>query len=169
MTSAFRQAWAALDKHYQAMKDVHMRSLFEREPSRFDQFSMQVGDIFLDYSKNRATAETMELLMGLAAETGVCEKRDAMFRGVLPPLTNSSAPTWHAARLRAEISRAIPKSTRARGICRISLLHACMIANMALCVRANQASSSTRRKAGRCYTWPCATARTARSLLAATT
>jgi hypothetical protein len=91
-----RQAWAALDKHYQAMKDVHMRSLFEREPSRFDQFSMQVGDIFLDYSKNRATAETMELLMALAAEAGVCEKRDAMFRGVLPPclalMTNSSAP-----------------------------------------------------------------------------
>lgn len=79
------QAWAALDKHYQAMKDVHMRSLFEREPSRFDQFSMQVGDILLDYSKNRATPETMQLLTALAAEAGVCEKRDAMFSGMLPP------------------------------------------------------------------------------------
>jgi len=58
-----------------------MRSLFERDPARFEQFSMQVGDILLDYSKNRATAETMQLLTALAADAGVCEKRDAMFSG----------------------------------------------------------------------------------------
>lgn len=76
------QAWAALDKHYQVIKDVHMRSLFDRDAARFDQFSMQVGDILLDYSKNRTTAETMQLLTALAADAGVCEKRDAMFRGL---------------------------------------------------------------------------------------
>ena len=82
VTDAVRgQAWSALDKHYQATKDVHMRSLFERDPARFEQFSMQVGDILLDYSKNRATAETMQLLTALAADAGVCEKRDAMFSG----------------------------------------------------------------------------------------
>ena len=74
-------AWTALDRHFQAMKDVHMRSLFDKEPARFDQYSLQVGDILLDYSKNRTTAETMQLLTALAAEAGVCEKRDAMFSG----------------------------------------------------------------------------------------
>ena len=92
------KAWAALDKHYQAIKDVHMRSLFEREPARFDQFSMQVGDILLDYSKNRATAETMQLLCALAADAGVCEKRDAMFNGMCSMSTENFSPHPQALR-----------------------------------------------------------------------
>ena len=93
-----RQTWAALDKHYQAIKDVHMRSLFEREPARFDQFSMQVGDILLDYSKNRATAETMQLLCALAADAGVCEKRDAMFSGTCSMRIENFSPHPHSLR-----------------------------------------------------------------------
>lgn len=58
-----------------------MRTLFEKDPSRFEKFSMEVEGILLDYSKNRITAETMQLLCALAEESGVLEKRDAMFSG----------------------------------------------------------------------------------------
>ena len=95
------QAWAALDKHYQSVKDVHMRSLFERDGTRFQQFSLQVGDLLLDYSKNRITAETMQLLTALAADAGVCEKRDAMFKGELINTTENRAVLHVALRNRS--------------------------------------------------------------------
>ena len=98
---AREQAWAALEKHYQTMKDVHMRSLFERDPTRFAQFNMQVGDILLDYSKNRCTSETMQLLMALASDAGVCEKRDAMFAGEVINTTENRAVLHIALRNRA--------------------------------------------------------------------
>lgn len=65
-----QQAWAALEKHYQGMKDIHMRTLFDKDPSRFEQFSMEVEGILLDYSKNRVTSETMQLLCALAEDAG---------------------------------------------------------------------------------------------------
>jgi glucose-6-phosphate isomerase len=74
-------AWKALNDHQHATQDHHMRDLFAEDPGRFDRFSVRVGDMLLDYSKNRVTAETMERLVALAREAGVEEWRDRMFSG----------------------------------------------------------------------------------------
>ena len=70
-----------LQEHYAALRDVHMRDLFAQEPGRFETFSLQMGDIFLDYSKNRITVETMGLLIRLAEEVDVAGWRERMFCG----------------------------------------------------------------------------------------
>ncbi len=74
-------AWVALEKHWKSMADVHMRTLFEQDPLRFDRFSLSSSDILLDYSKNRITGETMNLLHALARSADVEGWRDRMFRG----------------------------------------------------------------------------------------
>ncbi|MEE4420990.1 glucose-6-phosphate isomerase [Streptomyces bugieae] len=73
--------WTALSKHREQMGEVHLRELFERDPARADRYTLQVGDLHLDYSKHLVTDETLRLLGDLAAATGVAELRDAMFRG----------------------------------------------------------------------------------------
>ena len=60
------QAWEQLSGHFQAIKDVHMKDLFAQDRGRFATFSTQFEDILVDYSKNRITAETLELLVQLA-------------------------------------------------------------------------------------------------------
>ncbi len=74
-------AWQALLLHKQEMASVHMRQLFERDPQRFQSFSLRVGDILFDYSKNRVTQETMRLLCDLARQANVPAKIEAMFAG----------------------------------------------------------------------------------------
>jgi glucose-6-phosphate isomerase len=74
-------AWQALQQHHAQAKTLHMRALFAEDPTRFDRFSLEVGDVFLDYSKNRVTAETMRLLVALAEQQGVAAWRDRMFAG----------------------------------------------------------------------------------------
>ncbi|MGW7022998.1 glucose-6-phosphate isomerase [Streptomyces decoyicus] len=73
--------WTALSKHREQLAQVHLRELFERDPARAERYTLQVGDLHLDYSKHLVTDETLELLRDLAAATGVAELRDAMFRG----------------------------------------------------------------------------------------
>jgi glucose-6-phosphate isomerase len=63
------------------MEDVQMKALFAEDPERFNKFSMQFEDILLDYSKNRVTEETMDLLYKLAEQQGVKAKAKAMFAG----------------------------------------------------------------------------------------
>ncbi len=75
------KAWSKLSAHYQKMKDVRMSELFIEDPTRFDKFSLWFEEILIDYSKNRITAETLDLLIELAEETGVAEAAQAMFRG----------------------------------------------------------------------------------------
>ena len=70
-----------LQVHQENMASVHMRDLFVAEPERFEHFSLQVGEILLDYSKNRITDETMRLLMQLAEEADVPGWRERMFGG----------------------------------------------------------------------------------------
>lgn len=72
---------AALQQHYETLRDVHLRELFAADPARFERFSLQVGDIFLDYSKNRITTETLQLLMQLAETADVAGWRERMFQG----------------------------------------------------------------------------------------
>jgi glucose-6-phosphate isomerase len=74
-------AWAALAAHYAAIKDKHLRELFAGDAGRADRFSVEGAGIFLDYSKNRITDETIALLLQLAAERDVAKRRDAMFAG----------------------------------------------------------------------------------------
>jgi glucose-6-phosphate isomerase len=74
-------AWQALTEHQREMADVHMRGLFDRDPQRFERFSLRTGDILFDYSKNRITEETMWLLMELAREAKLAERIEAMFTG----------------------------------------------------------------------------------------
>jgi glucose-6-phosphate isomerase len=73
--------WQNLQKHYRATKDLHLRELFADQPDRAKQFSLQAGDIYADYSKNRVTQETMELLFQLARARNVEALRDDMFMG----------------------------------------------------------------------------------------
>jgi len=74
-------SWGKLEAHRRAMDDVHMRQLFADDPERFDRFTLRFDDLLVDYSKNRVTAETMDLLRQLAREADVEGLRDAMFAG----------------------------------------------------------------------------------------
>ncbi|HEX9820331.1 MAG TPA: glucose-6-phosphate isomerase [Methylomirabilota bacterium] len=76
-----RPAWQALQTHYQQLKDVHLRTLFAQDPRRGERLTAEGAGLFLDYSKNRVTDETLRLLQALAADAGVAARRDAMLRG----------------------------------------------------------------------------------------
>ncbi|MEV0279536.1 glucose-6-phosphate isomerase [Streptomyces sp. NPDC050610] len=73
--------WNALAKHRDELGEVHLRDLFADDPGRGERYGLQVGDLYLDYSKHLVTDETLRLLRELAAAAGVSELRDAMFRG----------------------------------------------------------------------------------------
>ena len=74
-------AWQALSAHHAKIKDAHLRQLFADDPDRAARFTVEGAGLFLDYSKNRITEETVALLVDLAKERKVAERRDAMFRG----------------------------------------------------------------------------------------
>ncbi len=76
-----RPEWGALQSHYEKIRGVHLRDLFTGDPERGERFSLTAGDLFLDYSKNRVTAETMRLLIALAEASGLGEGIGAMFKG----------------------------------------------------------------------------------------
>jgi len=74
-------AWKALQSHFDDVKDIHMRQLFEDNPNRFDEFSLQFNNLLLDFSKNRITQKTMKLLYDLAEQSGISEWSERMFTG----------------------------------------------------------------------------------------
>jgi glucose-6-phosphate isomerase len=74
-------AWQALVRHYEAVRDLRLRDLFERDPDRVERLSFEAAGIHADLSKHRVTEETIALLLALADERGVAARRDAMFRG----------------------------------------------------------------------------------------
>ena len=74
-------SWKKLEAHFEKMKDVHMRDLFSQDPARFDRFSIEFNDLLVDFSKNRITLETLDLLLGLAEEVEVRDAIDKMFSG----------------------------------------------------------------------------------------
>ena len=76
-----RPAWAALEAHAQAMRQVHLRTLFADDPGRGERLTAEGAGLFLDYSKNRVTDETLALLLRLADEAGLAARIEAMFRG----------------------------------------------------------------------------------------
>ena len=74
-------AWGALGAHYERIKGIHLRQLFAEDPNRGPRFTAEAAGLYLDFSKNRITDETVRLLVQLARDRGVEERRDAMFRG----------------------------------------------------------------------------------------
>ena len=76
-----RMSWQALKRHHQEIVGVPLRELFASDPGRGERLTAEAAGLYLDYSKNRITDETMRLLVTLAEESGVPDKRDAMFRG----------------------------------------------------------------------------------------
>jgi glucose-6-phosphate isomerase len=76
-----RPAWLALEAHAGQMRDVHLRALFASDASRGSRLAVEAAGLYLDYSKNRVTAETIRLLLALADECGLRQRIDAMFRG----------------------------------------------------------------------------------------
>ena len=84
-------AWQALEQHAAAMRYLHMRNLFAEDPERAGRFSLEAEGLFLDYSKNRITGETLSLLLALARQSGLQERVAAMFRGEKINLTENRA------------------------------------------------------------------------------
>jgi glucose-6-phosphate isomerase len=86
-----RPAWGALETHARAMRDLHLRTLFAGDPARGERLTAEGAGLFLDYSKNRVTDETMELLIRLAEESGLRARIEAMFRGEKINVTENRA------------------------------------------------------------------------------
>ena len=76
-----RTSWNALVSHFESIRDSHLRELFANDSLRGERMTAEGAGIFLDYSKNRATDETVRLLIGLAEESGLSGRIEAMFRG----------------------------------------------------------------------------------------
>jgi glucose-6-phosphate isomerase len=76
-----RPAWKALEQHHHEIGERHLRELFAADPGRGERLAAEAVGLYLDYSKNRVTDETLALLIQLAQESQVEERRDAMFRG----------------------------------------------------------------------------------------
>ena len=81
--SALREgaAWSALESHHREVGHLHLRDLFAQDPKRGEAMTAEAAGLFLDYSKNRITAETIGLLVALAEERGMPARREAMFAG----------------------------------------------------------------------------------------
>ena len=86
-----RPAWQALDAHHQALRGVHLRKLFSDDPKRGERMTAEAVGIYLDYSKNRVTDETLKLLLQLADESALQAQIDAMFRGEKINITEDRA------------------------------------------------------------------------------
>jgi len=99
------RAWQALEQHYKTAGDLHLRQLFKDDAHRGERFACEAAGIYLDYSKNRITDETLRLLIALADECGLRERIDAMFWGERINVTENR-PVLHTA-LRAPASECI--------------------------------------------------------------
>ena len=86
-----RPAWKALEAHCQQIRGLHLRELFKDDPGRGERMTAEAVGLYLDYSKNRLTDATLELLLQLAGESGLRARIDAMFRGEPINLTEKRA------------------------------------------------------------------------------
>ncbi|WKZ18115.1 MAG: glucose-6-phosphate isomerase [Candidatus Jettenia sp. CY-1] len=86
-----RTAWKALGAHYKKLQPLHLRALFSDDPKRGERMNAEAAGIYLDYSKNRITDETLKLLVQLAEESDLRERIDAMFHGEKINITENRA------------------------------------------------------------------------------
>ena len=96
--------WKALKKHHQEIADLHMRQLFDEDPQRFERFSLRLGEILFDFSKNRVIKETITLLCDLARQAELAGWIEAMFAGEKINLTEDRAVLHIALRNRSSRS-----------------------------------------------------------------
>src|SRR6266568_3183644 len=110
-TTSLRQttAWQALVEHAEEVKEAHLRDLFAEDPGRGERLTLEAEGIFLDYSKNRITDETVERLLDLARERGLREQIDAMFAGEHVNVTEDRAVLHVALRAPAGSGYARPE------------------------------------------------------------
>src|SRR5579863_3968884 len=86
-----RKAWKALPAHYKTAKDLELKTLFAEDPQRGERMTVEGAGLFLDYSKNRVTDETLRLLLALAEESRLAERIEAMFTGEKINITENRA------------------------------------------------------------------------------
>jgi glucose-6-phosphate isomerase len=86
-----RPSWKALQAHHEKIRASHLRQLFADDPKRGEKFTLEAVGLFLDYSKNRITGETLKLLLQLAEESGLRRRIDAMFHGEKINVTENRA------------------------------------------------------------------------------
>jgi glucose-6-phosphate isomerase len=86
-----RPAWKSLGTHYKNIQKIHLRELFADDPKRGERLTVKAAGLFLDYSKNRITDQTLKLLLQLAAESGLRDKIEAMFNGEKINITENRA------------------------------------------------------------------------------
>jgi glucose-6-phosphate isomerase len=101
-----RPAWKALARHYETIRDVHLRQLFADDSARGQRYAAEAAGVYLDYSKNRITHETIGLLVALAEDCRLRERIEAMFRGEKINVTEDRA-VLHTALRAAQGERAI--------------------------------------------------------------
>jgi glucose-6-phosphate isomerase len=99
-----RQAWKALEAHYKNVRELHLRQLFADDPQRGERMTAEAVGLYLDYSKNRITDETLKLLLQLAEESALHERIGAMFRGEKINVTENRAVLHVALRAPREAS-----------------------------------------------------------------
>src|SRR5262252_5039688 len=98
-------AWKALEQHHKKVRKLHLRKLFADDPTRGERLTASALGIDLDYSKNRVTDETLDLLLQLAREAGLQERIEAMFSGSKINITEKRA-VLHTA-LRAPVGASV--------------------------------------------------------------
>src|SRR5258708_12065767 len=84
-------AWKALEAHHSKVRELHLRELFAEDPKRGERLVLEAAGLYLDYSKNRVTDETLKLLLQLAEEGGLRARIDAMFSGEKINITGDRA------------------------------------------------------------------------------
>ncbi len=99
-----RQTWNVLEAHYEKVRQLHLRQLFAEDPKRGERMTVEAVGLYLDYSKNRVTDETLKLLVRLADESGLRGRIDAMFRGDKINITENRAVLHVALRAPKEAS-----------------------------------------------------------------
>src|ERR1700739_3854920 len=92
-------AWLALERHSSQAGHTHLRQLFADDPKRGERFAFEAAGLYFDYSKNRVTGDTINLLLQLAQECGLRERIDAMFRGDKINVTENRAVLHVALRM----------------------------------------------------------------------
>jgi len=99
-----RRAWKALTAHHRTIRDLHLRKLFADDPTRGERMTAEAAGLYLDYSKNRVTDDTLAFLLQLAEESCLRERIDALFRGEKINLTESRAVLHVALRAPRDVS-----------------------------------------------------------------
>src|SRR5258705_671404 len=99
-----RPAWKSLQAHHDKVRELHLRELFADDAKRGERLAIEAAGLYLDYSKNRITDETLKLLLQLAEESGLRARIEAMFRGEKINITENRTVLHVALRAPREVS-----------------------------------------------------------------